>query len=199
MSKGRKKETKLTITSNDRDFLTTLAKSGRCTAELADKYFSIRYKRILKMLRQGWLQQEAVLIGGKSTYCFRLTDQSRNWVKKNIACVNKLYKPTSMASCHDIKLFETLAQLPRELRESAMTEYDITAAYGNLRNISSPPDVFIPATKITDEMGNQVFMKAHAIEVYTRRYHIADLEKKMTYCKAILNLREEDLIYVKAK
>ena len=56
MARGRKKQTRFTITSKDK-FLQCLAKTGRTSASLAQQYFNIKPLRINAMVKNNFLKR----------------------------------------------------------------------------------------------------------------------------------------------
>ncbi|NLL70765.1 MAG: hypothetical protein GX238_06500 [Epulopiscium sp.] len=195
MAKGRKKETKLNITSNDKAFFQVLAKSGRTLPQLAEKYFNIKSSRLNRMVKQGWLRKEEIVIDKKATYCLRLTDKSQKWIKNNIETVDRLYKPTMQGTSHDIELFKQLARLPRCQQDVAETETDITYKYGKGK-LLSPPDIFVPKVSLI-ENGQRIDYPAMAIEITTKAYREHHIEAKKGYCKSRLNIQEEAIQFVR--
>lgn len=197
MARGRKKLTRFTITSNDKLFFQCLAKTGRTNVSLAQQYFNIKPSRINVMVKNDFLKKEPIIIDGKAENCYRLTAYAKRWIKNNISTVECFYKPTSMGTTHDLKLFKELASMGRNHIEHAMTEYDIIHAYGR-NGRHSPPDIYIPAfTQLSDD-GTVLHFDAMAIEIITHRYKPKDIQAKMNYCNNILNLREESVLYVRA-
>ena len=65
------------------------------------------------------------MINGRAENCYRLTDYAKKWIRKNIPTVACFYKPATIGTTHDLKLFEELAKLGVKYIEHAMTEYDI--------------------------------------------------------------------------
>lgn len=197
MAKGRRKKTKLTITSKDKEFLQTLAKTGRTTKELASRYFNIKPSRIDQMIREGFLKKEPIVIKKKSSYCFKLGDKGRKWVKENIGTVNNLCKPSRQGTTHDLHLFEELAKQPKVLRDAAMTEYDIINTYGCIKELS-PPDLYIPPVSLKEKDGSVSYYTPQAIEIITRNYRLHEIKGKFDFCKHFLNLDRRSVKIVKA-
>ena len=145
------------------------------------------------MEKNGFLVKEPIVISKKSSNCFVLSEFGKGWVRRNLPYVNNLAKPARQGTTHDLFLFEEVAKLPQKLQDAALTEYDILAQYGRREN-SSPPDLFIPSH--IDDSG--VEQAPQAIEILTRTYIRRNIIEKETFCKHVLNLKKEEINYVKA-
>jgi len=197
MARGRKKQTRFTITSKDKLFLQCLAKTGRTSASLAQQYFNIKPLRINAMVKNNFLKKEPIMINGRAENCYRLTDYAKKWIRKNIPTVACFYKPATIGTTHDLKLFEELAKLGVKYIEHAMTEYDIINTFGK-RDGASPPDLYIPEFTQLLQDGTVLYANAVAIEIITKRYKQRDIQAKISYCSNVLNLNRERVKYVRA-
>ncbi|WP_425449716.1 hypothetical protein [Dethiothermospora halolimnae] len=201
MAKGRKKSTQLTFMTKDRRLFQALAKTGRATAEQTSKYYNTKEKRLRRFIKEGYLKKEPIMVDGKkgkkATYCFRLTDQGKKWVKENLATVDCLYKPTTKGTPHDVKLFEKYSNLTEYEQDIALTENDVVKRWGKLKG-TSPPDLVVPSFKTTSEITNitrTVEMKV--IEITTKTYTQKDIDAKEAYVKELIG-KEVSVDYDKA-
>lgn len=197
MARGRKKATKIIITSNDKAFFQCVAKSGRTSNELADKYFKIKPARISKMIKAGYLKTEPIIIQKKAAYCLRLTDFAKKYIRDNIATVRSFYQASKQGTAHDLYVFEELAKKPKRLQDMALVGNDIVNFFGK-DEASSPPDIFFPATTIENKLGEIHYHPPQAIEVITRTYKPQHIEDKINYCQYRMNLPKGAIKFVKA-
>ncbi len=196
---ARYKENKpIRITNNDKAFFQVLSKTGRCFAEDANASFNIRKSRLNSMIKNGYIEREAIIHNHELSYCYRLTKQGMNWVKQNISTVNKFYKSTQLATAHDMVLFKTLASKPKIIQDVAMTESDVIAQFGTLRGCS-PPDLYIPSTVIIDEnTGSSVTVESEIIEIITKHYKSTHIQSKINYKNRLLNQTKGGIRFIEA-
>jgi len=186
---------KMRITTKDKSFMQVLSKTGRCFAEDADTYFNIKKSRINKMVHNGYLEKEPIMFRQKATFCYRLTRKAQRWISKNIATVNRFYKPAKRGTLHDLVLFKELAQKPKHVQDIAMTEADLVHHYGSL-SYFSPPDLFIPSTTRIDELGFTISTSPEVIEVVSKNYSTAEIQAKVDYSKHFLNISEGGITFI---
>ncbi|WP_425449688.1 hypothetical protein [Dethiothermospora halolimnae] len=198
MAKGRKKSTQLTFMTKDRRLFQALAKTGRATAEQTSKYYNTKEKRLRRLIKEGYLKKEPIMVDGKKgTYCYRLTDQGKKWVKENLATVDCLYKPTTKGTPHDVKLFEKYSKLNEYEQDIALTENDVVKRWGKLKG-TSPPDLVVPKfTTTSEKTGITRTMEMKVIEITTKTYTTKDIEAKQAYVKELIG-KEVSVDYDKA-
>lgn len=196
---ARKKATQLTITSNDKKVFQALAKTGKITQDLATDYCGVGNKRLTRLEREGYIRSKSAIIDKDSITYFQLTNKGKNWVKNNIATVERLYKPSGDA--HDLKLCEKFLQLSPLAQDLARTETDLNYTYTLLADEKerlSPPDLYIPRHEIViDEQIIEV--QATVIEITTENYSEELIQMKNDYVKEKLLLEKEVIVYEKVR
>lgn len=197
---ARKRATQLTITSNDKKVFQALAKTGKITQELATDYCGVGNKRLMRLEKEGYIKSKPAIINKESITYFQLTDKGKNWVKNNIATVDRLYKPSG-GDAHDLKLCEKFLQLSPLAQDLAKTETDLNYTYTLLadeKETLSPPDLYIPGHEIVvDEQIIEV--QATVIEITTENYSEELIQMKNDYVKEKLLLEKEVIVYEKVR
>lgn len=174
-----------------------LAKTGRCTHDLSSKYYNVKYKRLERFVREGYLQKEPIMIDGRATYCYRLSKQGQKLVRENIPTVNHFYKCTTKGTSHDVYLFEAFAKLSFYEQQICLTESDIVEKYGKLKG-TSPPDFLVPKYEMISKSGLRRTVKMQVKEVKTKNYTAEDIAEKISYIEELIR-EEVDYDEIEAK
>lgn len=155
------------ITSRDKELFKQLARTAVTTREQAQIYLNYDKdnKRLSNLVKDGYIKQEIAKIKSNYEIVYRLNNRGKNYLRDNIAEVDKLYKFASAE--HDYRLTELYYKEFWDYRDTWRTEQDYKQDYQR-----GTPDATIKIGGIT-----------MIIEIITQNYTNEEIRAKEEFAE----------------